>query len=296
MSGHALRQKFNARVGGLTAYSRGAAIFVACSYVLQTLAAVALGRSLLHSEPTISSGVVLALLMVFVGTRFRGLNNIVHECSHFTFAERRPDNLVIGRLCASLVLGCFARYRADHMTHHAHLGDYEKDLDLRGIRAFRLEDPLTPKTVARHLLTPLVGLHFSSYLRLDLSERDGTVHQILKLAVIAAAIAFLVLEPATALLLLWFPFLWIYPAINYWTDCVDHAGLVSARDELLSSRNLAIPRPLQPLLFPRNDCYHLVHHLFPQVPARHLASLHRQLLSEPEYRARAGTGQPATEP
>jgi fatty acid desaturase len=74
-------------------------------------------------------------------------------------------------------------------------------------------------------------------------------------------------------------------ATNYWNDGVDHAGLIQEGDDLYASRNLILPQPLRALLFPRNDCFHLVHHLFPSVPVRHLPACHQRLLSDPAYAA-----------
>lgn len=259
---------------------------IVASYIAQVIAAIGLGYWLLQSPLSFSGGLGLALLVLFIGTRLRGFNNIVHECSHFTFSRRREDNVLLGSISASLVLGTFADYRDEHMTHHAHLGDYDKDLDLRGIRDFRLEEPLTPKTILRHALTPLLGLHLPYYLNVNLSARDGEAYRALKIGLIIAATVFLALDPLAALLLVWIPFVWVFSAINYWTDCIDHGGLVGSEDELDSSRNFLVPKQLRVFLFPRNDCYHLVHHLFPQVPAHHLDDCHRLLLTHPDYRAR----------
>ena len=259
---------------------------IVASYVLQLMSAIGLGYWLLQSPLSLPTGVGLAVLMFFIGTRLRGFNNIVHECSHFAFAQRREDNVLFGSICASLVLGSFRSYRDEHMTHHAHCGDFEKDLDLQGIRGFRLEDPLTPRTILRHVLTPLLGLHLRQYFNVNLSARDGELFRALKIGLIAAAIVFLVLDPLAALLLVWVPFVWVYSAINYWTDCVDHGGIVGSDDELEASRNFLMPKQLGVILFPRNDYYHLIHHLFPQVPAQHLDACHKKLLAHPDYRAR----------
>lgn len=267
--------------------SRRKAMFIVASYILQVIVAIGLGYWLLQSPLSVPTGLALAVIVLFIGTRLRGLNNIVHECSHFTFSRHREDNIVLGSLCASMVLGCFADYRDEHMTHHAHLGDYEKDLDLQGIRRFRLEEPLTPRNTLRHILTPLLGLHLPYYLGINLSARDGAGYRALKIGLIAAAVVFLAADPLAALLLVWVPYVWVYTAINYWTDCVDHAGLVDGEDELDSSRNFAVPKRLRLFAFPRNDCYHLVHHLFPQVPAQHYDACHERLLTHPDYRARA---------
>lgn len=287
MSGHAVRQQFLREFRGLSTNSRPKSMLIVVSYILQVITAIALGYWMLQSPLAFPTGLGLVGLVLFIGTRLRGFNNIVHECSHFTFSQRREDNVVFGSICASLVLACFADYRDEHMTHHAHLGDYEKDLDLQGIRKFRLEEPLTPRTIVRHAATPLLGLHLPYYFNVNLSARDGAPYRVLKIGLIAAATVFLAIDPVAALVLVWVPFVWVFSAINYWTDCIDHGGLVGSRDELDASRNLIVPKQLRVLLFPRNDCYHLVHHLFPKVPAEHFDACHAKLLAHPDYRAHA---------
>lgn len=64
---------------------------------------------------------------------------------------------------------------------------------------------------------------------------------------------------------------------------MDHAGLVPTDDDLEASRNLLAPRVVRWLFFPRNDCFHLVHHLFPHIPARHLEDSHEALLDDELY-------------
>ena len=287
MSGKAVRQHFMKEFRGLERNSEAVAALTVASYTSQILAAIGLGYWLLQLPLSIATGGALALLALFIGTRLRGLNNIVHECSHFSFCESRERNMQFGRLCASMLLNCFRDYREEHMSHHSHLGDYDNDLDFQRLRSLRIEDPLTPGTVLRHVLTALSGLHLPFYVNVNLRSGDGEGFRVLKLALIAAATVFLLFEPVAAIILVWLPFLWVYPAINYLTDCVDHGGLVEAGDELEASRNVPLPKQLRVLLFPRNDCYHLVHHLFPQVPAHQLGACHERLLSHPAYRARA---------
>lgn len=291
MSGANLRHKYFREFRSFSGQGRWSCAVIVLGYVGQIGAALWAGQYLLANDPGLGQAVLLAMLILFIGTRLRGLNNIVHECTHFSFTTRREDNVFFGRLCASLILSSFHDYRAEHMTHHAHVGDYEKDEDLKAIQRFRLEDPLTPRTILRHAVTPFLGLHLPYYCKPNLSGRDGAAFLALKLALVAAAVLALALAPLEAALLLWVPFVWAFSAINYWTDCIDHGGLLGEADELQASRNVAVPDFLRPLLFPRNDCYHLVHHLFPQVPARHLDACHERLLEDPAYRARVG-GEP----
>ena len=290
MSGTAVRYQFMGEFRRLAVNRRIVAALIVASYFLQVIAAIGVGWWLLQLPFSGYTAAGIAVLMLFIGTRLRGFNNIVHECCHFTFSERREDNVFLGSICAVLILGCFRDYRDEHMTHHAHVGDYEHDRDLQRIRALRIEEPLTPRTLARHALMILSGRYLPYYLGPNLSSRDGPVFLVMKASLIASAVLFLVLDPVAAVLLVWLPYVWIFTAINYLTDCIDHAGLIGAEDELDSSRNLPLPRVLRVLFFPRNDCFHLVHHLFPQVPTRHLNACHDRLLSHPEYRVRSVPG------
>ena len=291
MSEHTVRQQFVKEFRSLNGDTRLIAVLIVSSYVLQVMIAMGIGYWLLRQPLSFPTGLGVAVVMFFIGTRLRGFNNIVHECSHFSFTERRKDNVFFGRFCSSLLLGCFRDYRDMHMTHHAHCGDYDKDLDLQGIRSFRLENPVTRQMILRHILTPLLGLHLLHVPKINLSSRDGVPYRALKYGLIAAAIGFLVLDPLAAMLLVWLPFLWVYSTINYWTECIDHGGLLDAEDDLDTSRNFIVPKQVRAILFPRNDCYHLIHHLFPQLPSRHLDMCHEQLLTNPEYRARSESSQ-----
>lgn len=253
------------------------------SYIMQILSLITIGTYLLSFHTT-TSYIVVAIIAFVIGTRLRGLNNIIHECSHFTFATNRVDNVILGNIAAAMILQSFEAYRKEHLTHHAHLGDYERDLDIQGIEAYHLEDELTWKTIVRHVLTPIFGLHLPGYLSVNLSASGGWAYALQKAGLIIATLIFAYFNPQAAVLLVVIPFLWIFTAINYWTDCIDHGGIIGSDDELEASRNMILPKALRVFLFPRNDCYHLIHHLFPNVPAQHLEVCHDLLLENTAYR------------
>ncbi len=286
MSGHSLRTRYMRHFNGLSRYTTLNGRTIVAGYFTQIVAALASGHLVLNHATGWSSYALIAILMIFIATRLRGLNNIVHECSHASFVEDRAENQFLGSICASAILSCYKDYRDEHLTHHKHLGDYEHDMDLQGIEDLGLHDPLTLKTLGRHLITPLIGRHLPYYLGANLSARDGKGFLAFKYTLILSAFAFLALVPLTALLFIFVPFLLIYSAMNYWTDCMDHAGLIESDDELEASRNILAPSFVRWFLFPRSDCFHLVHHLFPQIPARHLESCHQLLEWDADYAAR----------
>jgi fatty acid desaturase len=284
MSGQVLRKTYVWRFLGLKRYRRIDAWLIVGTYLGLIFAAIGFGTYLL-SLP-VSGWTIAAMIATaaFIGTRLRGINNIVHECSHATFAEERTDNVMIGRFCAAILLKSFRKYRDDHLSHHAHNGDYEHDAEFGLIEKFGLHDPISPRTILRHVIVPLTGRHLPLYVSVNLTAQDGLVFQALKLSLIAAMAVFLVLDPLAALAFVLLPLFYIYPTLNFWTDCLDHAGLVGAEDEIEASRNVLAPTLLRLIFFPRNDSYHLVHHLFPQIPARHLHLAHEELSRDPRYR------------
>lgn len=284
MSGKSIRQTYIRRFFGMSRYSTTVAWMVVAAYFCAILASAAFGAYLLSLPVTIWSVVLMMMTSIFIGTRLRGVNNIVHECCHATFAERRIDNVHIGRVCASILLKTFRKYRDDHLSHHANNGDYENDAEFALIQKFGLHDPLTVRTVLRHIVTPLSGRHLRQYVSINLSGDDGRFFVGLKLIVLLSIVMLFAFSPLTALFFVVVPLFYIYPTINFWTDCLDHAGLVGAEDELEASRNVLAPAVVRWLFFPRNDSYHLVHHLFPQVPARHLHRAHAELCQDATYR------------
>lgn len=284
MSGQQLRKQFSRQFFGMTKYSRLNAWLIVGLYLGQILAALFVGHYLLSLVTSPVTVFLMVLTSVFIGTRLRGINNIVHECSHSSFSENREDNLLIGRFCASLLTGCFRTYKEDHLSHHAHLGDYGHDREMGPIEKFGLHDPLSRKKIIRLIATPLIGGHLKMYSGVNLSGGDGRLFFSVKIALLVLITAFSVIHPYTSLIFVLLPLFYILPTLNFWTDCLDHAGIVGSEDELEASRNVLAPVPVRLLFFPRNDCFHLVHHLFPNVPARHLEVAHLELSKDAAYR------------
>jgi fatty acid desaturase len=282
MSSSEIRRKYASSFKELRKNSHLASAAILFSYMMQIIVAIQVGIFFLHTNRF--NMVFIPLTMIFIGTRLRGINNIVHECAHFAFSEDRLDNDFFGKLSSALILKSFAAYRKDHLSHHAYLGDYDRDRDFGNLRQFAFEHGLTWRMLGRHILTPLLGLHLRRYVSIDLTARDGQNFAVFKLGLVIGAVVFAWFAPLALLLFVVIPFVWINPAINYWTDCVDHGGLLHSGDDILKSRNLIVPAPLRVILFPRNDCYHLIHHLFPSVPIDHFDRCHTHLLSHPDYR------------
>ncbi|MEE9388221.1 MAG: fatty acid desaturase [Paracoccaceae bacterium] len=292
MSGKYIREKFMRKFVGMAKHRRQTAWLIVAWYITQIAATIVAGHYLLTKSVSFATATLMVIAAIFIATRLRGLNNIVHECTHYSFSDHRQDNVAIGSLCSSILTGCFQQYKDEHLSHHAHLGDYELDMDLKGIKDLRLHEPLTKTTIIRHMTNPLLGRHLRQYSGVNFSGRDGRFFQLLKVFMLLTIIGFTVVAPLTLTFFVLIPLFYLFPTFNYWTDCLDHAGVVGSEDELESSRNVLAPKFLRPLLFPRNDCFHLVHHLFPQVPARHLSTVHDELCNDPIYQEQKLAVQP----
>lgn len=283
VSGQSVREKFMRRFVGMEKYSRWIAWLVVTAYVAQVVLGVALGNYLLSLDVSFWTIAAMVLVSVLIGTRLRGINNIVHECTHSSFAEKREDNVTLGRLCSSLLTGCFKTYKEDHLSHHSHLGDYEHDNEFAVLEKFKLHEQVTWRKMVHLFFAPLLGRHLTTYSGVSLSSADGWHWYGVKVLFLSLIVHMAIVAPLTAIFFIIIPWFFIFPTINFWTDCLDHAGICGNDDELKASRNVLAPGLIRYVFFPRNDCYHLVHHLFPQIPARHLHKAHAELCSDPDY-------------
>lgn len=259
-------------------------------YLFLIISGIVAGTLSLCASTPLALGTAAAL-SAFIATRLRGINNIVHECSHASFTHSKKWNTIYGCVASAILMKSFRAYRLEHRTHHAYLGQYAQDLDFRNIKEYHLEEPMTAKTLIRHAVTPMLGLHLRRYLQFDLSLNDGFRYAAMK-AMILYAVAFFAFNSfAAAMVFVIIPFAWIHPALNYWTDCIDHGGLLANKGEIWRSRNMRASLLSRLIFFPRNDSYHLVHHLFPGVPVEHFRHCHDRLMEDSDYRANhLGTG------
>ena len=81
MSARELRQKYTRIFAGMQRYSRVFAWMVVAGNVFQILAALAVDHVFLTPGLTPLVGVGVEGLMIFIGTRQRGLNNIVQNAA-----------------------------------------------------------------------------------------------------------------------------------------------------------------------------------------------------------------------
>lgn len=250
--------------------------------VLWGLAAA--GASMVDGPPAVRFA-VHTLAIGFIGTRMRALGNMMHEAVHNQLAERPATNMVFGHLLAIVLWSDFTRYREVHVSHHRYLGDPERDLDL----ATRLKSGLSRSDRALwwHLAQGLTLRAASSLPRPVLRSPEAPRWARRARALfVAAVVAGAVWRWQAVALWVILPYFSAYMMLCYVSDALDHARLAFQSEEFERTRNHLLPhRALDALLQPRNDAYHLVHHIFPRVPTAKLPEAHRRLLRHSAYSA-----------
>jgi fatty acid desaturase len=249
----------------------------------------ALGASwLLEASPWVG-WLLYPLVAFFIASRFRAFGNMLHEACHGMFVRGKRANRVLGHVLAILDYTALEPYTREHFTHHQHLGHPEKDLDFIPRQRFGFGEP-TAHFVRKHLLRPLLLVHLPAFVRPVLWSRTDpwgvTLGRWSFLAGLLALAHWGIGWKAFALFYV-LPYFVAYQVIRYWSDAVDHAGIISEPDEFYRSRNHIFRWGLlNRILFPRQDQYHLTHHLFPAVPTSFQGRVHALLMRDEQYAAR----------
>ncbi|NML15935.1 fatty acid desaturase [Azohydromonas sp. G-1-1-14] len=226
--------------------------------------------------------------LCLIGHRQRALGNLLHDAGHRSlWRQPRLNDWVTRLLVAPMLFADLEHYRNTHFLHHRALGRAGVDPDF-------LPPPATP---VRHWL--------QSYLRLVTMRR-------LWLASLAGHLADAGVRPANRLCILawWAGVLalagaWggaayagallgltllaratVFHLLTMLREMCDHYGLQPG--EVFSfSRDMSCTGLARLVVHPRNNGYHLTHHLLPAVPYYRLRQAHALFQQLPMYRARA---------
>jgi fatty acid desaturase len=272
------------------------ALSIVAAHLVATVAVTAICVTAFFYTP--AAGFALYPLSVWlIGTRYRAFINTVHECVHSSFAKSLAVNVFIGEFLCTLLFISFADYKHHHATHHVHTGNYEKDLDFINSKHYDFHIPLNRELILRHIRRIFTGAVFKDYIGDVLYDpKASTAWRIIRtlyllLLILLVTTEFFVFGTFIVALFVLVPRFVALPLIGYISDFLDHGGVLGQEHDLNKSRNYIVRnRLLLVVFFPRNDCYHLLHHLFPTVPTRFFPQVHRILMEEqPEYRVKPHT-------
>ncbi|RDB36269.1 MAG: hypothetical protein DCC88_05695 [Spirobacillus cienkowskii] len=233
---------------------------------------------------------ILTIFFVFFnGTRMRALGNIIHECCHARFVPERHMNYQIGKFLCYLEFSCFKTYKKDHFSHHKYLGSILLDEDFKVRHKIGLCDKnsLKFKNFMKIIFYPKNWFYLikSSF---DLSNYNkySLLFYICYCLVLGILISIFGFELIFTFLIL--PFFTSYQAMKLFSDALDHGGLYFNEKKENKTRNHYFKFSFfNWLFFPRNDCFHLIHHLYPNIPTTKLFLKHIYLMRhDDEYRKR----------
>lgn len=223
--------------------------------------------------------------VLLVGNRQRALGNILHDAAHQNLHRNRALNdAIAGTLVAPLILTDLASYRRDHLQHHLMLGDADKDPDHMPAPSNRTVSWLA--NYARNVLSArawlgsmtgsmgVQGVAFGAKLYI-------AAWWVLGMWALAGVAGWPV---ASTFLAIW----WVargtaFHAITVFREMCDHFGLC-AGSIVSFTRDVTRGGVWRKLVHPRNNGYHLTHHLLPAVPYYHLPDAQRLFAQVPMYR------------
>ncbi len=242
---------------------------------------------------------VFVLAVLILGGRQHALAVAMHEGAHGTlFRTRWLDEVLVDWLCGRPVWSDVARYRAHHLTHHAHTGT-ERDPDL----GLALAEPMSRGSLARKLLRDVTGLsglrRVVGLLAMDAELLHYDVGGSPRRAPFRSwsyhlrALARNLYKPLLANLVIlgvlaavghaWLYLAWVVAYLTVFSlvlrvrSLAEHACTERTDDQLLNTRTTRAGVLARLLFAPLHVNYHLEHHLLPTVPWWRLPALHRTL-------------------
>ncbi len=242
------------------------------------------------------------LAFVIIGTRYHGLEAMMHEATHFRLHPNRKLNELIGELSVwPIGLSVYLYRHARHFSHHKHIGTIRDAHVPQSYRKYpdRFDIPMSPWRLLRHCV--VVALKFpgevwfgqgyrSAILLWRLSRKKAILWIGFQLSMILFVVVGTLLWGLSVLwiYLLFFvlPLMWLAVISRYLRLLTEHFGIPVAQEAVAGAgtRTVLVSWPVRVLLWPHKLNYHIEHHWYPSVPFYHLPALHWVLCDSDDIR------------
>ena len=232
-------------------------------------------------------GLVAPLAACIIANRQRALGNILHDAGHRNLSRTALVNDTLARaFIAPLVFASLPRYRETHYRHHLMLGDAERDPDFL---------PMSHERTS-HWLVSFVRNAFSwkawfGSLAGHLGDRDvpmlGRLYIVAWWLVLLTALTqFVGVAFTTTFAMLWMVSrATVFHLITTFREMCDHVGLQPG-GIFSYTRDMTTRSFWRRVIHPRNNGYHLTHHLCPAVPYYRLPAAHALFERMPAYQSK----------
>lgn len=228
------------------------------------------------------------LSVLVISNRQRALGNILHDAGHRNiWRDKRRNDLIAWLLVAPLLFASLTRYRETHFQHHLELGRAQGDPDL-----IPREGQLPARWGTSYLHCVFTWTTWLGSFGGHLFSPEVNVAS--KLYIVGWwGCCMAVLTAQTGTYLAWsFVVLWLisratlFHGITTFREMCDHFGLLPG-GVFSFTRDMVCHGPWRWIIHPRNNGYHLTHHLLPAVPYYHLPEAHDLLSSVPMFKERS---------
>lgn len=241
------------------------------------------------------------LAFVIAGTRFHGLEAMMHEATHYRLHPNKKINECMGELSVwPMGLSLLLYRKLRHFTHHKNIGT------LRDSHLFQYHEKNStrfdvPKPLLQLLKSCLmVAIKFPVEVWLGqlysianvlprLSKQRGMLWIGFQISTwLLIVIGSIIFGPTIVWIYLLFfvlPLMWVAVFSRYIRLLTEHFGIpVNQQNSIRGSetRTVLVSWPIRALFWPHNLNYHIEHHWYPSVPFYNLPALHKLLKESPQ--------------
>jgi fatty acid desaturase len=225
---------------------------------------------------------ISALAIVIVATRFNVLALLVHEQVHFLGLRGRYGDLIANLLVAYPLLGFTVEdYAKVHLSHHKYFFT-EKDPDFLRKSGIDWTFPMSPRRLAKLLLSDLLGLTFIKLLKGKRLETASVFKRPNPAPKWVRPVYYLTMAALLTYTEIWPIFLtyWVLPLLTVFCVLV-RLGAISEHiynlpgPSVVESSPLILPKWWEKLLLPNlNFTLHPYHHYYPSIAYLNLPKVH----------------------
>ena len=228
------------------------------------------------------------LAVLVLANRQRALGNILHDAGHRNIWREKAKNDVIARaLVAPLLFSSLTRYRETHFQHHLELGRVQGDPDLIpgqdhlpaswviSYTRCLLSRSAWLGSLGGHLFDQEVGWQSKAFILGWWACFCGVLIWLIGIDFALSFISLWLTSRAT-----------LFHCITTFREMCDHFGLLPG-GVFGFTRDMVCHGPWRWIFHPRNNGYHLTHHLLPAVPYYRLPEAHAILSQLPLFEDRS---------